>query len=176
MRVLPARSLRRMNPGKIKVGWGRGALLFVIFAVLTGCRSVPPLAPVNTSEPGWRLRQGQAVWQPNSSAPEIAGDVLLASNPDGRSLLQFTKNPLPFVTVQTSNDLWQVEFVPQKRKFSGRGVPTERLLWVHLARALNAPGDSAKVPARLEFRSTGPTDWSLENRATGERVTGYLNQ
>jgi hypothetical protein len=176
MRVLPARSSREMNMAKLR-GWGRVVACSVLVWILTGCRSLPPMAAVNISDPGWRLRQGQAVWQPNRSAPEIAGEIVLASNPDGRSMLQFTKNPLPFVTVQTSNELWQVEFAPQKRRFSGRGVPTERLLWVHLTRALQNLDRHGPGPAlrNLEFRLTSPNEWQLENRSTGERIFGYLN-
>ena len=137
-----------------------------------GCRTIPPLPIVNTAEPGWRLVTGQAVWQPSREAPEIAGELLLATNPDGRTLLQFTKNPLPFVTVQTSNALWQIEFVPQRRTFSGKGTPVARLIWVHLARALNG----ASPPARLVFQQSAPHEWSIENRSTGERIAGFLNQ
>lgn len=133
---------------------------------------MPPLAPVNTALPGWALQHGQCVWQPNRSAPEIAGELVLATNPNGSTVLEFTKTPLPFVTVQTSNEVWQIEFVPQQRRFSGRGVPTERLMWVHLARALYG----ATPPMTLEFQMNNSQEWEIENRSTGERISGYLNQ
>lgn len=138
---------------------------------ITGCATIPPLPPVNTAEPGWQLRQGQALWKPNREAPEIAGEVLLATNPDGRTLLQFTKNPLPFVTVQTSNQLWEIDFVPQQRRFSGKGTPTPRLIWVHLSRALN--GQAVRSP--LVFTNSTGDEWRLENPRSGETVMGFLN-
>src|SRR6185369_13473166 len=103
------------------------AVLLSVLASSNGCRTIAPLPPVDTARPGWTLRQGQALWRTKKDAPEIAGELLLATNPDGQTMLQFTKNPLPFVTVQTSNELWQIEFVPQKRSFSGKGTPTTRL-------------------------------------------------
>ena len=154
-------------------GWHARALVILVSAALfvcPGCQTIPPLARVNTAEPGWSMRQGQGVWRVNTEAPEIAGEVFLASNSDGRALLQFTKNPLPFVTVQTSNDLWQIEFVPQKRRFSGKSTPTPRLIWVHLARALTG----TKPHEPLTFSSSGQ-DWRMENLQSGETISGFLN-
>lgn len=147
------------------------AVLLAAALFAAGCRTVPPLAPVDTALPGWTLQHGQAVWQPNRFAPEIAGELLLATNPDGATMLEFTKTPLPFVTVQTSNEVWQIEFVPQQRRFSGRGVPTARLMWVHLARALNG----VKPSNDFDFQINSQREWQMENRSTGERVSGYLN-
>src|SRR5688572_21968688 len=116
--------------------WLAAALLLLAW-IFTSCRTIPPLPPVNLSEQGWTLHQGQALWRTKRDAPEIAGEVLFATHPRGDTLLQLTKNPLPFVTVQTSGESWQIEFVPQRRRFSGKGKPSARLAWVHLARALS---------------------------------------
>src|SRR5213593_2130154 len=73
--------------------------LFWLVSVLGcgACRTAPPLAPANLSEPGWRIREGQAVWRPKIEAPEIAGELLVATHPNGQTFLQFTKTPLPLV-------------------------------------------------------------------------------
>jgi hypothetical protein len=162
----------------------------VLLVVVSGCRTLAPLPAVNLSEPGWTLRQGQAVWQSKQDAPEIAGELLFAVHSDGRTLLQFTKTPLPFVNVQTSGDSWQIEFVPQKRTFAGKGVPTPRLSWVHLARALagarlHEPQHTGNVDAAaghrpalrkpLQFDLTDQHAWKLENPKTGEVISGFLN-
>ena len=139
---------------------------------MLGCRTASPLPPVNLSEPGWRLQQGQAVWRSARNAPEIAGELLVARHPGGRTLLQFTKNPLPFVTVHTSGTTWEVEFVPQQRTVRGKGNPPARLLWVHLARALN--GQPPAAPLRFAF--TAPHEWKIENTDSGEFVSGFLGE
>jgi hypothetical protein len=151
--------------------WWRAIGVALALTCVASCRTTAPLPPVNLSEPGWTLRQGQALWRSKQDAPEIAGEIIFARHPSGRTLLQLTKNPLPFVAAQTRGAEWQIEFVPQRRRFSGRGTPTTRLLWVHLARALNG----VKPPAPLRFDQVEPHGFTLENLKTGERITGFLN-
>src|SRR4030095_2800907 len=115
-----------MNRAANRIHWSVASvwLLALAFSAIS-CRTLPPLPPVNLSEPGWTLRQGQAVWRNRREAPEIVGEILYARHRDGRTLLQFTKNPLPFVTARTSaDDSWQIEFVPQRRRFRGKGTPS----------------------------------------------------
>lgn len=159
-----------MNKARHKVV-GPGACWLVLLLLLVSCRTLPDLPEVNLSEPGWTMKQGQAVWRRDRNSPEIAGEVLFATR-SGRTLLQLTKNPLPFVTAQTSGDQWQVEFVPQRRRFKGKGVPTERLLWIHLARALSG----TPPPASLKFTQSRTNGFALDNAATGESITGFLNE
>ena len=154
-----------------QAGW-RYAIVSLLLCSAVSCRTIAPLPAVNLAEPGWTLRQGQALWRSKRDAPEIAGEIIFATHRDGRTLLQLTKNPLPFVTVQTAGDAWQIEFVPQQRRFSGKGVPTKRLPWVHLARALSG----TNPPAPLKFTKDGPDNFALENPDNGETITGFLGQ
>jgi hypothetical protein len=137
--------------------------------IFTACNTLPPMRPVNLSEAGWKLQQGQALWQIKGNAPEIAGEILFARHPDGRTVLEFSKSPIPFVNVQTSNTLWQIEFVPQQKHYSGKGSPTPRLIWVHLSRGL--AGEKLSEPLKFESASG---DFTIENKKLGEKVTGYL--
>src|SRR5258708_3062502 len=57
--------------------WGVGLLLVLLGVV--GCRTAAPLPVVNLKEPGWTVREGQAVWRRDRKAPEIAGDILVAT-------------------------------------------------------------------------------------------------
>ena len=153
--------------------WSCGAVSLLLLALaVASCRTIPPRPAVNLSEPGWTLHQGQALWRSKAGAPEIAGEILFATHAGGRTVLQLTKTPLPFVSAQTRGEEWEIEFVPQRRSFSGRGTPTPRLLWIHLARALNG----TKPPMPLEFEQTEPHGFTLENPNTGERITGFLNE
>lgn len=100
--------------------------------LLAGCGSLlKPLPPINLQETGWNVRQGQAVWQPELSAPELVGDLLLAIHPDGRSFVQFSKG-LPIVHGQRSGSQWEVSFPPENRNYRGRGTPPKRIVWLHL--------------------------------------------
>ena len=61
----------------------RGKWLLLVYAMLgsslTGCALFyGRMAPVNLQEPGWTVRQGQAVWK-LPSGHDIAGDVLVAT-------------------------------------------------------------------------------------------------
>lgn len=160
-----------MIPQKQFRRWCAAFILLVALA-LTSCRTISPLPPVNVSETGWTLQQGQALWRTKRDAPEIAGEILFATHPRGDTMLQLTKNPLPFVTVQTSGESWQIEFVPQRRRFSGQGTPSKRLLWIHLARALSGN----KPPDSLKFERSESHGFTLTNPKTGESITGFLSE
>jgi hypothetical protein len=161
-----------MNWAGEKNHWWSAANVLLLAVFIISCRTLPTLAPVNLSEPGWTLRQGQAVWRSKRDAPEIVGEILYATHPSGRTMLQLTKNPLPFVTVQTNGDAWQIEFVPERRRFSGNGIPRPRLLWIHLARALNG----TRPASPLDFKQIEPHGFTLENPATGESISGFFSQ
>ena len=63
-------------------------------ASLLGCRALGPSLPrANLQEPGWTVREGQAVWHLPQSTVELAGEVLVATRADGRAFVQFTKHP-----------------------------------------------------------------------------------
>ena len=131
----------------------------------------PPLPKVNLSEPGWTVRQGQAVWHPGRGAQEIAGELLVAARRDGPAFVQFTKTPFPLVEAQTTVNRWTVEFPPQDKRYSGRGAPPARLLWFELARVLAG----LPLPKNWVWKNS-ETGWRLENSSTGEFLQGYFTQ
>lgn len=148
----------------------RIAVLLAALGTLAACRTVPPLPPSNFAEPGWTVRQGQAVWRTGQNSPELAGELLVAAHHDGRTLVQFTKTPLPFVVAQTTTNSWQVDFVPKNKTYSGRGEPPARVIWLHLASSLKGE----PPPKPFVFEKTPDAGWKLENRATGAMISGYL--
>ena len=151
---------------------GRWGSILVALLLAAGCGTIHHASPpVNLSEPGWNLRQGQALWRRSAQAPELAGDIVLAEHADGRSWLQFAKTPLPFLEASRGPHGWQIEFVPQKRSFSGKGVPTPRLIWLHLAESLR--GIAPPKPLRFEMLPDGGS--RLENRSSGETLTVYFS-
>jgi hypothetical protein len=130
------------------------------------------LPPVNLDSPGWKIQQGQAVWKQKKAAPELAGEILFATNSDGRALLQFTKTPFPFVIAQKTPTSWQLEIPAQNKKYSGPGTPPSRISWFHLMSALN--GQLPKKP--WTFQKMADDNWRLENKKTGETVEGFLSK
>jgi hypothetical protein len=155
---------------RLLIGVFPGAVLFSLIVLLTACRTAAPLPKIDLSEPGWTVHQGQAVWRANSGAPEITGDLLLATNADGRVLVQFTKTPFPTIVAQTTPGFWQIESPAENRHHTGRGAPPERLLWFQLPRALSG----STLPHVWSWRNS-PDNWQLENSATGESLQGYLS-
>ena len=147
------------------------AWLGASFLALAGCRTAPPLPAANFSEPGWRVQQGQAVWKARATAPEIAGELLLATHSDGRSLVQFTKTPFPIVVAQTVSNRWEIQFVPEGRTFRGRGEPPKYFGWLHLVPALEA----RPLPKEFSFAHPAGAPWRLESVASGESIEGYFS-
>jgi hypothetical protein len=148
------------------------AAAIVFLALLTGCQTGPKLKPVNLSEPGWKLHQGQALWQQKRDAPEIAGEVVLAVHTDGRAFIQFLKNPLPLVSAEVGPNGWHIDFIPQKRSFSGRGIPPRQLFWLHLLRGLQ----EIVPPEDFTMWTTFEGGTRIEDKRTGETITLFLNE
>jgi hypothetical protein len=147
-------------------------LLFWLVSVIGcgACRTLPPLAPANLSEPGWSIREGQAVWRPKFKGPEIAGDLLVATHRNGETFLQFTKTPLPLVVARITTNRWHIEFIAEHREFAGCGEPPSQVGWLHMARCVagNAP------PANWHWEKFPDDRWRLANRFSGETFEGFL--
>jgi len=119
----------------------------------------------------WRIRSGQAIWRSSAKAPELAGELLLATAPRGGCYLEFTKAPLTLVVAMREHGRWRMEFHDGEKAISGRGKPPSQLSWFYLQQAL--AGES--LPRHFAFEQTSAGDWRLENRRTGETLKGYLS-
>lgn len=137
---------------------------------LTGCQTMGRIKAIDLSEPGWGVRQGQAVWQMPGKRPELAGDLLLAINSDGRCFLEFSKMPLPMVRANCTEKRWEIEFPPRKLFFAGGGLPPKRFAWLHVCYGLT--GKPVRAPWRFERREDGT--WRLDNTRSKEAMEGYL--
>ena len=63
-----------------------GVLLVSVLGNICGCRTSQQLPATNLSEPGWNVRQGQAIWRRETGAPEIAGELLVSHTNEWRGL------------------------------------------------------------------------------------------
>jgi hypothetical protein len=171
-----------------------GSALLALVALCGGCQSAGKSLFI-ASEPGWHVQEGQALWQPGKGYPELAGDIVLATHEDGRSLVQFSKTPLTLVSAQLTPTRWLVEFPPAGIGFSGMRQapvgpgaahlrapkdppsadaikrPPTRFLWFYLNAALS----SQPLPPQLRFERKPDGGWRLENMRTHEIVEGYLS-
>jgi hypothetical protein len=154
---------------------GKKILLRLASAILIllggGCMTSPDKILFTTNDPGWTVRQGEAIWRPGLKRPELAGEFVLAQNPDGRSSLQFTKTLMPVLLAQTSRTNWLIQFPSQRFGFTGRGRPPQRFTWLYLSAALT--GET--LPENFHFTRSPDGGWRLENRRTGEFVEGLLS-
>lgn len=167
-----SRPSQKPRPKNIFPLWtGHFSLLFcfLFLTVLCGCLSLRPLPKADLSQPGWTIRQGQAVWQPSRKSPEIAGELLLATRTDGSSFVQFTKTPFPFAIAQTMSNRWQLEIPPQNKRYTAPGKPPARIVWFQLANALTG----RPLAKGWTWRDSG-ANWQLTN-SSGESLEGYLS-
>ncbi len=141
----------------------------VLLVGLTGCRTVPPFPLVNLSAPGWTVRQGQVLWRRTSHSPEVAGDILVATRPDGRAFVQFTKAPFPLIVAQSTAHEWEVKLPMQDQRHAGHGKPPRRLIWLWLPRALTGQ----PLPRDWTWHETAK-GWTLEDAKSGQRLKGYF--
>ena len=143
-------------------------LSVLLLVYCAGCGTSNPLPSADFSAPGWRVQQGQAVWKPSAARPELAGDLLLATNVNGNFFLQFSKMPFPLATAQVSGGQWQIEFGADRFSWQGRGTPPGRFGWFQLPRALL----DGKITGDWNFTRVETNSWRLENPRTGESLEG----
>ncbi len=145
------------------------SVVLVIIMLANGCQTATQ-SLFTASGPGWHVQDGQALWRPRRGLPELAGDLVLASHPDGRCLIQFAKTPLTLVSAQTSRTHWLIQFPPRRMSFSGRGEPPTRFAWLYLSAALSGE----PLPKQLRFQRKPDGGWRLENTRSGETLEGFL--
>ena len=138
-------------------------LLFLL--LLAGCASTGGPPPVSLSAPGWNVRQGQALWRPDAKTPEIAGDIVLATHPNGGSSIQFLKT-LPILSARIWPGGWQFENTAENKRYSGGGGPPNRVAWLQLLLAL----EGREVSERWVVARPSDRFISLENQRNGERL------
>lgn len=146
------------------------ATLALLVCLCSGCRSPRPLPSMDLSSPGWRIQQGQALWKPTKAKSELAGELLLATTPEGDLFVQFSKTPFNLVTACRYGERWAIQFGSGEFSRTGRGVPPSRFAWFALPHALA----SGKAEGPWQFERTGDTAWRLANSRTGESLEGYL--
>ena len=156
------------SPGK-KILFRLASAILILLG--GGCMTSPDKILFTTNDPGWTVRQGEAIWRPGSKHPELAGEIVLAQNPDGRSSLQFTKTLMPVTLAQISKTNWLIQFPSQRLGFTGRGRPPQRFTWLYLSAALT--GET--LPDNFHFTRSPDGGWRLENQRTGEFVEGFLS-
>ena len=148
-------------------------IVCLLALIVSSCHTSPKAASrIDLSGPDWRTRQGWALWRTKKDAPEIAGEVIIGTNSTGRAFLQFLKNPLPLVTAENTPDHWSIEFVPERRSFSGGGTPPVQLTWLHLLRARQG----IKVPKRFTLTTTDAGEVEIADTVSGERIRLFLQK
>jgi hypothetical protein len=141
-----------------------------LLALCVSCRTGHPLPPADFSSPGWQLRQGQAVWKPSKNRPELAGDLLLATNANGNYVIQFSKTPFTLAAAQVTDGAWRIEFGGGQYSWGGHGAPPARFPWFQLPRSLEGMD-----PARpWKFTRQADGSWRLENTRRGEFLEGMF--
>jgi hypothetical protein len=164
------------GPGKLPNHCTPQFLRFLVVVALvlgSGCATVfHKLPAVNLQEPGWTVRQGQAVWHlgKGQGGREFAGDVLVATRAAGRAFVQFSKPPFPLVIAQENQRQWQVEFPPQNKHYAGRGRPPQRIIWLYLPRVL-----LGQAPPEDWIWHQDQSGWRLEDYRNGEYIEGFFN-
>jgi hypothetical protein len=143
---------------------------FVFAGLSSGCRLLAPLPPVDLQQPGWSVKQGQAIWNVKKDGPEIAGEIMLATKGNDHTFVQFTKGPFPMVIGQTTPSGWQIERPAENKRYSGPGKPPTRFILLSLPALLAG----APPPAGWIWQPKPDNGWRLENKQSGESLEGYL--
>ena len=117
------------------------------------------------------MQQGQALWKPRRGYPELAGELIMANDTQGRCYLQFSKTPMSLVSAQTTPDQWLIQFPPRGWSFSGHGRPPSRFAWLYLPSALRGEN----LPPFMRFQRKPDGGWRLENARSGETVEGFFS-
>jgi hypothetical protein len=138
---------------------------------LSGCATNKTETLFTVSGSGWHVQQGQALWTPKRGAPQFGGDLVVASDGNGRTLIQFDKTPMSLVGVQTTTNQWLIRFPQGGGVWKGHEPAPTRTIWLHLNEALAGK----PMPKPLHFEQKPDGNWRLENPSTGESLEGFLS-
>ena len=130
-----------------------------------------PLPPADLKAPGWTIREGQVLMKRNAHEPEIAGEILVATRPDGRAFVQFSKNPFTLAIAQSTRKGWQVEQPTEKKFYSGHGKPPHRLILLYLPRMMT--GEPPPKGMTYEKVNDG---YRVVNQKNGASLEAYFTQ
>jgi len=144
--------------------------LCLCLLVVCGCQS-PVKSLFSANGPGWQVQQGQALWRPKSGLPEFGGDLILARDTGGRTLIQFDKTPMAILSAQVTSNRWLIQFPQRNLSFSGFGAGSTHFSWLYLPAAL----DGKTLPKEFKFQRKTDGGWRLENSHTGESLEGFLS-
>jgi hypothetical protein len=146
-----------------------GPVLLAILMLCGGCQtSTKSLFTV--SGPGWHVQEGQAIWRPRRGFPELGGDIVMASDADGRCFIEFAKSPMSLVCAHTTRTKWLIQFPAGNMSFTGHRKPPTRFAWLYLHAALAGE----PLPKSLHFKTKPDGGWRLENPRSGETLEGFL--
>lgn len=143
------------------------ALVALASSLLVGCAALPQkkLPPLDTSAPGWKVRQGQALWKPAEDKPEIAGDVVISMHPQAGAYVQFSKT-LPVLSARLAPEGWEFHTIPEDKHYSGGGAPPRRIVWLQMLRVL----EGREISDRWTVAHPSDLYISLEDPFAGERL------
>ncbi|MBN8246950.1 MAG: hypothetical protein J0L84_05845 [Verrucomicrobia bacterium] len=149
---------------KLRRPWSAWLVPGVLCLTVAGC--VSPPRPVDTSAPGWQVTEAPAVWRPGRDAPELAGDLWIATHADGSRVVQFLKQGLPVVVVQVSGGTWSLSSPMRSGRPAGRMPAPPRSVWLVLDGS--PPGAPPTPWERMVGDPAG--GWTLRNPQTGETL------
>jgi len=145
-------------------------LLALIWLVV--CSRIISLPEVDLHNPQWTVWKGQALWTPRAGITALAGDLIVARNPEGDLLVSFSKPPFPIFTAQTSGRLWRIDFIDKGRSYSGIGRPPRKFVWFRLPDLL----EGAAAPKHWTAARTTEYELLLTNGKTGEKIRVVLDR
>ena len=142
----------------------------VLLLGITSCCTPSPAPPVDISQPGWFVRQGQAIWMPRRGAEGIGGELLVATHTNGSCFVQFYKPPFNLVTGWRSTTGWNIEFQQGHKQYGNNGTPPSRWIWFELARVVT--GNNPDAGWKYALGADG--HWTLFDLQNGELLEGFL--
>lgn len=163
----------KISSGEISRTVLSAVILFALAAIIgAGCKTPTSLPPQDLNAPGWTILRGQAVWKPPHNRPEVAGDLLMATNASGNFFIVFSKSPFVIATAQVENEQWEIRFSDEKYAWRGGGIPPDRFIWFQLPHALLGE----RLTDDWQFNDSVSNLWRLQDTRTGEKLEGEFFQ
>lgn len=154
--------------GRARAGAAWAFVMLISLGLASPGCAAPRMPAADLRGEDWQVQESEVAWRPGAGKPELVGELWVARGREGRSVVQFSKQGLPWLTARRGPEGWRIDSMQRRVAAGGRGRPPGSVPWFLIERLPPSPPPKGSA-WKLEEDATS---WRIVNPGTGESVEG----